>query len=111
MAQKKSYTAEQKVLILRELLENKVPISQIVEKYHVHVNDIYNWKKKLFEGASLVFENGKSNHQKPDQAQAKIVALEEKLKKRDEAISFLVQDNMTLKKVSMGRIKRALGRT
>jgi hypothetical protein len=27
MAQKKSYTAEQKVLILRELLENKVPIN------------------------------------------------------------------------------------
>ena len=98
MAQRKSYTAEQKVLILRELLEDKVPISQLVEKYKVHVNDIYNWKKKLFESASLIFENGKSNKAKPDQVQAKVSALEEKLKKRDEAISYLVQDNITLKK-------------
>jgi transposase-like protein len=55
MGEKKRYTSEQKVIILRELLENGVPISQVAEKYHVHVNDIYNWKKKLFEGASSVF--------------------------------------------------------
>lgn len=98
MRQRKSYTAEQKVLILRELLEDKVPISEIVEKYKVHVNDIYNWRKKLFESATIIFENGKPKNQKPDQVQAKVTALEEKLKKRDEAISYLVQDNIILKK-------------
>jgi len=98
MAQKKSYSSEQKVLILRELLEDKVPISQLVEKYHVHVNDIYNWKKKLFEGASLVFDAGKSKNQKSDQIQTKVSQLEEKLKKREEAINYLVQDNIALKK-------------
>jgi len=98
MGQKKSYTSEQKVLILKELLEDKVPISQLVEKYQVHVNDIYNWKKKLFEGASLIFDAGKSKNQKSDQFQAKVSQLEEKLKKREEAINYLVQDNITLKK-------------
>ncbi|MCX6149710.1 MAG: hypothetical protein NTX22_04200 [Ignavibacteriales bacterium] len=29
------------VIILRELLENSIPISQLAEKYGVHVNDIY----------------------------------------------------------------------
>ena len=47
MSERKRLTAEQKVMILRELLENNVPISQLAEKYSVHVNDIYNWKKKL----------------------------------------------------------------
>ena len=98
MRQRKSYTAEQKVQILRELLEDKVPISEIVEKYKVHVNDIYNWRKKLFESATVIFENGKPKSQKPNQVQAKVTALEEKLKKRDEAISYLVQDNIILKK-------------
>jgi transposase-like protein len=42
MRQRKHYTAEQKVIILRELLENNVPISQIAEKYEVRPNDIYN---------------------------------------------------------------------
>ncbi|HRK00452.1 MAG TPA: transposase [Ignavibacteria bacterium] len=44
MSEKKRYTSEQKVIILRELLENNTPISQVAEKFNVHVNDIYNWK-------------------------------------------------------------------
>jgi transposase-like protein len=63
MDQKKSYTEEQKVQILRELLENKVPIIQIAEKYHVHVNDIYNLITKLFEGVSLISESDRPNYQ------------------------------------------------
>lgn len=98
MAQRKTYSADQKAMILRELLEDKVPISQLVEKYGVHVNDIYNWKKKLFEGASQIFTNGKTPERKNDESQERINALEAKLKKRDEAISFLVQDNIALKK-------------
>ena len=42
MQQRKHYTAEQKVMILRELLENNVPISQLAEKYEVRPNDIYS---------------------------------------------------------------------
>jgi len=53
--QRKHYSPEQKVIILRELLENNVPISQLAEKYEVHTNDIYNWKKKLFESAAEIF--------------------------------------------------------
>ena len=54
MSEKKRHTAEQKIIILRELLENNTPISQVAEKYKVHVNDIYNWKKKLFENGTSV---------------------------------------------------------
>ncbi|MCZ7615268.1 MAG: transposase [Ignavibacteriaceae bacterium] len=45
--ERKFYSPEQKVLILRELLENNIPISQLAEKYYVHPNDIYNWKKSF----------------------------------------------------------------
>lgn len=43
MNEKKRYTAEQKITILRDLLENNTPISQVAEKYGVHVNDIVNF--------------------------------------------------------------------
>lgn len=46
MSERKRHSAEQKVMILRELLENNVPISQLAEKYNIHVNDIYNWKNE-----------------------------------------------------------------
>jgi transposase-like protein len=97
MKPRRQFTPEQKMIILRELLEEKVPISQLAEKYQIHTNDIYNWKKKLFESASDIFSNSKQKNNKTE-SEEKIQALEEKLKKRDEAISYLLQDNIELKK-------------
>ena len=96
MSEKKRHTAEQKIIILRELLENNTPISQVAEKYKVHVNDIYNWKKKLFESATDIFTT-KSSAQ-TSAAEKKIEKLEEKLKDRQEAITYLVTENIELKK-------------
>ncbi|MDQ3194675.1 MAG: transposase [Bacteroidota bacterium] len=102
MNEKKRYTSEQKVIILRELLEKNTPISQVAEKYNVHVNDIYNWKKKLFENAASVFET-KSSAANTVQ-EKKIEKLEEKLKKNADAINWLVSQNIELKKNIDGEI-------
>ena len=96
-ARKKTSYPEQKVMILRELIENNVTISQLAEKYNVHVNDIYNLKKKLFESAAEIF-NFKSDKQTNSAAEKKIEILEEKLKNREEAITYLVTETIELKK-------------
>jgi transposase-like protein len=57
MSQRKHLTGEQKVLILRELFRNQVPLSELAEKTHVHVNLIHRWKKQLFEGAASLLSN------------------------------------------------------
>jgi len=98
MRQRKHYTAEQKVLILRELLENNVPISQLAEKYEVRPNDIYNWKKKLFESATGIFTKKSAIAKQTSTEQKKIEKLQEKLKDRDEAISYLIRENIEIKK-------------
>lgn len=96
MSKRKHLTPQQKVIILRELLENQVPISQLAEKYQIHTNDIYNWKKKLFEQAEGAFSSKqKPNIAKQDEKQRK---LEEKLKQKDEIIAELVQENIMIKK-------------
>lgn len=102
MSEKKRYTAEQKIIILRELLENNTPISQVAEKYNVHVNDIYNWKKKLFENGTSVFETKQTSVN--SEQQKKIEALEAKLKKKEDAIIWLVSENIELKKNFDGEI-------
>jgi transposase-like protein len=56
MKERKHYSPEQKAIILKELLENNIPISQVAEKHNVAINDIYNWKKKLFESAPDMFK-------------------------------------------------------
>jgi transposase-like protein len=93
-------SAEQKAIILRELLDNKVPISELAEKYHVHVNLIHRWKKQLFEGAASLLTNkaGKKKKYPSSTELKKIALLEDKLKKRNEAISILLQENIEIKK-------------
>ena len=98
MKQKKHYTAEQKVMILRELLENNSPISQLAEKFEVRPNDIYNWKKKLFESAADIFSPKVSTPRQSTAEQKKIEKLQSKLKDRDEAISYLIRENIEIKK-------------
>jgi len=41
MNKKRSYTAKQKVEILREHLENQVPVSEICERYHISPNNLF----------------------------------------------------------------------
>ncbi len=104
MRERKHYSPEQKVLILRELLENDIPISQLAEKYQVHVNDIYNWKKRLFEGAKDIFQSKPGNQKQTSLEQKKIEKLESKLKDRDEAIAMLLKENIEIKKSIDGEI-------
>ena len=104
MRERKHYSAEQKIIILRELLENNIPISQVAEKYGVHVNDIYNWKKRLFESATLIFSSKNNETKQTSDKEKKIQTLEDKLKKRDEAISFLLRENIEIKKSIDGEI-------
>jgi transposase-like protein len=56
MGRRKRYTAEQKVGILREILEEGKAVSSVAEEYQVHPNMILAWRKQLFEGAVKTFE-------------------------------------------------------
>ena len=102
MSKYKVISSKEKVLILRELLENKVPINQLAEKYDLLPNDIYIWRKKLFEGAEQIFERKPRDNQK--QTADKQKKLEEKINKKDEVIAELVQENISLKKSFGGGI-------
>jgi len=102
MRQRKHYRAEQKTKILRELLENNVPISQLCENYEVRPNDIYNWKKKLFESAVDIFGPNNSTVKQTTSEQKKVEKLQAKLRDRDEAISYLIRENISIKKSIAG---------
>ena len=95
------FNPEKKVEILREHLKNKVPISELCEKYGLHPNVFYRWEKELFEGGIGVFSgllkkrNGKG-HTAEQKWQAKVRQLQE-------VIAWLTEENITLKK-SAGEI-------
>lgn len=99
MKSKKRYTSEEKTMILREHLENGETISDLAEKYSIHPNAIYKWKKQLFESAADSFSRkSKKQSQKQSMADKRIAELERLLAVRESLITELVEDNIALKK-------------
>lgn len=113
MKKKKRYTSEEKTIILREHLENNVPISELSEQYGIHPNAIYKWKKHLFETApENLSGSNKRNNKELSKAEKRIAELEAQLSQRESLISELVEDNIKLKKTLPGEvsIKNGLNR-
>lgn len=71
-------------------------IGELAEKYHVHPNVIYNWKKTLFEKGERLFED--KRERTSSTAEEKLTRLEAKLKDKDSLISEIIEDNIRLKK-------------
>lgn len=92
---RRRYSSEQKVAILREHYERNISIADICEKYRIHPNQFYRWKKALFEGAVETFSLKKKNHKKE---QDKLEKLKVRLKDRNEVIAELLEENLKLKK-------------
>ena len=104
MQKKKRYTSEEKAVILRELLEKNASISDLADKYGIHPNVIYNWRKKVIENApaNLSKVEDKKAARKQQDLERKIVELQEVLSKRESLIAELVEENIDLKKKSVG---------
>jgi len=93
---RKRYSAENKVSILREHLEKNISIADICEKYRIHPNQLYRWKKEFFENAVAIFSTTRGKNNKATTT----LELENKIKQRNEVIAELLQENFKLKKFS-----------
>ena len=103
MKTKKRYTSDEKTIILREHLENQVPISELAERYGIHPNAIYLWKKKMFESASEnISKSSKKQSKRYSAQQQRIEELEQILSQRESVIAEIVADNIELKKKLIG---------
>lgn len=97
MTERKRYTAEKKVEILREHFKNKMAISEICSKYGINPSIFYRWEKELFEAAIEAFSKDHRKQQNNGKS-SKERELEEKLLKQQEIISWLTEENLKLKK-------------
>jgi len=103
MKKKKIYTSEEKAIILREHLENNIPISELAEKYGVHPNALYTWKKQLFDQAPLTLaRKKKSEEQTKSKQEQRIAELEALLAKRERLITELASELVEEKKRTNG---------
>ena len=99
--QRKNYTAEEKVAILREHLLEKVPISDLCEKHGMHPTMFYRWQKDFFENGAVAFQpKNRPDHQTERE---RIEFLEKKIQRKDEVLAELMAEHIALKK-SLGEL-------
>ena len=102
--ERKNYTPEEKVAILRRHLIEQVPVSQICEEHQLNSNVFYRWQQQLFENGAAAFRSeNKPTARQQDAQGRRIEALEAKVQQKNEVLVELMQEHVALKK-SLGEI-------
>ena len=90
MSKRRNFSSQKKVSIIREHLVERTPVSDICDKYNLHVTLFYRWMKEFFENGHQVFEKTRKNNEII--RKNKINKLEEKLRNKDSVIAELLGD-------------------
>lgn len=94
--QRKRFTSAEKVGILKQHLLEKKAVSDICDQYGVHPTLFYRWQQEFFEKAVSVFEKNADHMTAQDKK--RIADLEEKLTRKNEVLSELMEEHVALKK-------------
>jgi transposase-like protein len=91
-----NYTPEEKVYILKRHLVEHVAVSDLCDEYKLQPKVFYDWQKQFFENGSAAFIRKERDYrQKVDQH---IQKLEDKLRRKHEVLSELMEEHVKLKK-------------
>ncbi len=90
------FTVEEKVNILKQHLLEKKALSDLCDENNIHPTMFYRWQKELFSNATFALKNGKDKE--IVRWKKKALELEEKLTRKNEVLSELMEDHVALKK-------------
>jgi transposase-like protein len=94
--QRKHFTAEDKVKILRRHLVEKVAVSQVCEDAGIQPTQFYRWQQTFFENGTAAFE--RPGRPKSSAHEQRISFLEAKIQRKDEVLAELMEEHVALKK-------------
>src|SRR3989475_5895617 len=96
--QRKHYTPEEKVAMLRRRLLERVPISELCDKQRLQPTVFYRWQKEFFENGAAAFQpKAQPNH---SAEQERIAYLETKIQTKDEVLAELMAEHVAQKNAS-----------
>lgn len=93
---RKNYSPQEKVVILKRHLVEKVPVSDLCDEHGLHPTVFYRWQKEFFEKGASAF-NGVQDPRSA-KLERKVSELEEKLSRKHEVLSELMEEHIALKK-------------
>jgi transposase len=97
--QRKQYSAQDKLAILRLHLLEKKPVSDLCDQFDIHPTLFYRWQKEFFEnGAAAFATTGKHRKTVTEAKDRKLADLEGKLQQKNEVRAEVMQEYVQLKK-------------
>src|SRR6516164_5048592 len=105
-SERKHYTAEEKVAILRRHLLDKVPVSELCEENGLQPTVFYRWQKEFFENGAAAFQAKERPARQIEEKQKRIEFLEKKVQTKDEVLAELMGEQVALKKKSWGALTK-----
>ena len=94
--QRKHYTSEEKVAILRKHLLEREPVSDVCDEYGLQPTVFYRWQKQLFEQGAVVFQHTRDTEMR--RLKREVARMEEKLAKKNEVLGEVMEEYVGLKK-------------
>jgi transposase len=94
--QRRRFSAQEKVAILRRHLVEKVPVSDLCDEFHLAPNLFYRWQKEFFENGAAAFEH--DNGTELRHLKDRVETLQTKLAHKDEVIAEIMESHVALKK-------------
>src|ERR1700685_2680837 len=101
--ERKHFTPEEKVAILRRHLVDKVPVSELCEELSLRPTVFYRWQKDLFENGAAAFQSQECLHRQMEERHKRIECLEKSVRTKDEVLTELMAEQIALKK-SLGEL-------
>jgi transposase len=74
--ERKHFTPEEKVAIMRRHLVDKVPVSELCEELSLRPTVFYRWQKERFENGAAAFQSQERPHRQVEEKQKRIEFLE-----------------------------------
>jgi transposase len=102
--ERKHFTPEEKVAILRRHLVDRAPVSELCEELGLRPTVLYRWQKELFENGAAAFQSQERPQRQVEEKQKRIEFLEKKVQTKDEVLAELMAEHIALKKNAIGYV-------
>ena len=93
---RKHYSPPEKVAILKRHLVERVPVSDLCDEHGLHPTVFYRWQKEFFEKGAMAFSD--TRDPRSAKLEKKVNELEDKLSRKHEVLSELMEEHIALKK-------------
>ncbi len=89
---------EKKVSVLREVLLDRTPVSDVCEQHLIQPSQFYTWQKQLFENGAAAFSRDVDRERQ--RLEREVTALQKRLAQKDAVIAAITEEHVALKKAN-----------